>query len=349
MEEIWKTAVVNVDYEVSNMGNVRSNRNKKKRLLKPFKKCGSKQTSSKGCHLFVSLSKDGVSVCYPVHRLVAMTFIPNPLNLPQVNHKNGIKNDNRVENLEWCDNSYNIWHAYNILGNTVYKDRKICQYTKQGAFIREWESANQVEKKLGFLASTITSVCKRKQHRKTAYGFNWRFANDKDCEIDYEVTAPVVQISKYGEKIKTFNTIKEAALEVGISIGGITGVCKRRNKGYNYAGGYLWRYKNEYDDNEFGYFKSKTFVKMTKSNLFVAEYKGVYELVDKSGCDLVKVIMCCKGDRVSTNDYKWCIKEEGMKVRNTNREKAVVQLDKNMNYIADYQSTTKAAKATNTH
>src|SRR3990167_8090173 len=49
-----------------------------------------------------------------VHRIIASTFIPNPLQLPQVNHKNGIKTDNRIENLEWCTQSQNIRHSYSM-------------------------------------------------------------------------------------------------------------------------------------------------------------------------------------------------------------------------------------------
>lgn len=344
MNEIWKTTTVNKDYEVSNLGNIRSNKGGVPRLLKPYRRGGlCENEESRGYYLAVRLLNNGVEHDYAVHRLVAMAFLPNPENLPQVNHINGIRNDNRVDNLEWCDNSYNVWHSYNILGNTNGVARIVCQYDKEGVFIREWESAKKAGEELGISSGSITEVCRKDSIRKLAGGFIWRYKGDEDVAIEYTKTSSVVQISKYGEKIKTFSSVREAAKEANTSEGGISGICMKRARGYNYAGGFIWRYEEEYDENEFGYFVDKTFVQMTLNNIFVAEYKGTHELVDEGGFELIKVIMCCRGKRNSTNGFKWCIKEEEVKTRESKREKPIVQLDKQMNFIAEYPSSVVAS------
>lgn len=63
-------------------------------------------------YLYLNLSKDSILKTYKVHRLIAITFLPNPDNKPQINHKNGVKSDNSVGNLEWVTGSENLKHAY---------------------------------------------------------------------------------------------------------------------------------------------------------------------------------------------------------------------------------------------
>lgn len=93
-------------YKVSNLGNVISYYGSKKtqKARKPI-------TQKYGYHQ-LNLKKNGQLKMFLVHRLVAIAFIPNPKNLPQVNHINGIKTDNRVENLEWCTAKQNTLHSY---------------------------------------------------------------------------------------------------------------------------------------------------------------------------------------------------------------------------------------------
>lgn len=102
-------------------------------------------------YLRIGLSNNGVSKTYKLHRLVAEMFIPKVKGKTQVNHINGIKDDNRVENLEWCNNAENQQHAWdNGLNTSSYK--KIVLDTQTGVF---YESATELAKVLGMNRITL--------------------------------------------------------------------------------------------------------------------------------------------------------------------------------------------------
>lgn len=129
--EIWRKIEGFESYEVSNMGRVRS----LDRVSCSGHKLTGKvliPTQNQYGYLIVSLYKNGTRYIKRVHRLVSVAFIPNPEGKPQVNHIDGDKTNNRIENLEWCTNSENQIHAYKMGLNKVTEEqrRKISQRQK---------------------------------------------------------------------------------------------------------------------------------------------------------------------------------------------------------------------------
>lgn len=173
MEEIWKDIEGYEGlYQVSNMGRVKSVR--KNIILR--------EGISRG-YSVLNLSKNGKPLTKKVHRLVANAFIPNPDNLPQVNHKDENKANNCVENLEWCDCKYNLNYGTGNkkrgLSNTNGKlSKPVCQYSKDGCFIKEWKSIRDIERITGYDSGHISECCRN--IRKTAHGYLWKYKKEID-------------------------------------------------------------------------------------------------------------------------------------------------------------------------
>lgn len=185
IEEIWKSIEGYPKYEVSNLGNIRSlnyRHTNKVKILKPH-------TNNNG-YLLINLYQMGKMKTVQIHRLVAETFIPNPDNLPVVNHKDENKHNNCVDNLEWCTHKYNSNYGTAIerqrqkiigrkgamlgrFGKLHNHSKPINQYDLEGKFIRSWDCAADVKRELGYSNQNISSCALGKT--KSANGYVWRY------------------------------------------------------------------------------------------------------------------------------------------------------------------------------
>ena len=210
IKEVWKDIKGYEGlYQVSNLGRIKSLERevwngykvflKSEKILKP-------KSNSKDGYLRIALSKNGKVKDKLIHRLVAEEFIPNPNNLPQVNHKDENKNNNYVTNLEWCDSKYNANYGtrnerstnnkpsmkgsnnpmYGRKGEYASNSRKIVQLELDGSLVRKWNCISDVVRELGFNCGSISRCCrgKLKKHK----GYKWMYYEDyiKQGEINDE-------------------------------------------------------------------------------------------------------------------------------------------------------------------
>lgn len=164
-------------YQISTSGEVKSVERIKQNNL-GFQKVNErirKLSKDKDGYLQVCLSKEGRHYLKKIHRLVAEAFLPNPDNLPVINHKNENKEYNRVENLEWCTVKYNTNYGNGITKMAITQGRPVLQLYN-GYVIEEFYSTQKASKETGVPQANIYKVCVGE--RRTAGGYEWRFKDE---------------------------------------------------------------------------------------------------------------------------------------------------------------------------
>lgn len=198
--ELWKD-IPNYEgfYQASDLGRIRSLDHVRKNGTNEYIQKGKilKFNKNNSEYYRVRLSKNGVVKTYRVNRLIALTFINNPLNKKTVNHKDGNKLNNKVSNLEWVTAKENIQHAVKNkrfenmaiinsekmkksklylngypLANEVTK-KKVAKYDKKNNLLNVYESISDASRNTGITITSISYACNNK--RKTGGGFIWHF------------------------------------------------------------------------------------------------------------------------------------------------------------------------------
>ena len=212
-----------------------------------------------GGYSVVMLRKDGKKKMYLAHRLVAEAFIPNPYNKKYIDHIDGSRNNNNVNNLRWVtakENSNNPITYRRLLIATLKNptsgarnpySRRISQYTLDGEYIATFDSVGLASKNT-HICYTCINLCARGK-RKTAGGYIWVYEsfpkklinNGKKIQVGYNGNA-IIQFSTSGEVINEYVSIKDAAKRNCLDAASISRALRGK---YKSCGGYIWKFKEQ--------------------------------------------------------------------------------------------------------
>lgn len=252
MKEIWKEIPgYDGDYQVSNLGKVKSLKNGQEKIMNLIK--------DKGGYLRIGLSKNNNTQICLVHRLVASMFIPNPLMLREVNHIDGDKTNNNVENLEWTTRSENILHAFrlglkaNKTGSNSPHAKTFYQFNKKGILIRKWGSLVECSKYLAYITKenpeTIRINLTATLHNRHKSCCGYYFSFEPQIDLDSKLSKACISVVAYekgkeDEIVVRFKSLKQAigyVLPNGKVADGsnIIKCCKGKRSSH---AGYCWRY-----------------------------------------------------------------------------------------------------------
>ena len=173
-----------------------------------------------------------------VHVMVAETFLSNPEKKPEVNHKDKIRTNNKLENLEWATKSEQAIHSHTNSNPDRYSNAKaVKQYDLEGNFIGQYESMNKASKQTGCSEKCISRVCSGLSKNTNGWVFEY---SDKDVlnRPSRKYSRKIDLIDEKGNVLETYKSVKSAALDLDISYGVINnilrGKAKKTRKGYRF-------------------------------------------------------------------------------------------------------------------
>ena len=248
---------------------------------------------------------------------MAQAFIPNPDNLPEVNHKDENPANNHVDNLEWCTAKYNQNYGTRTQRASLAESVPVVQFTLSGDFVREWISITEVKRVFGGKGSGVRQSCNGTC--RMAYGYTWRWRRDFEeipAHIDFSYVPTkisekaVIQYSLGGEFVREYSSALEAAKENGYSRGNISNVC-RGIKPYMY--GYIWRYKGSnipiFPVIPTIQYHKRAVLQFALDGSFINEFESSSDAARKTGISKDKIFRCCQGKRKSSGGYSWVFRD----------------------------------------
>ena len=237
---MWKKIIIDnkeTNYSVSDKGEIKND--KTGRLLNPSIQQGY-------CH--VGLTINGKIKRCRVHRLVATAFLENPYNKPYVNHIDGCRSNNNLNNLEWCTPAENTQHAVKTGLMQPTREKRVIQYSLNGKKIQEFISIAEAARQTNSNQAKITLCCQFK--RQTHNNYQWRYKED-ECETIQKVNMPcttakqIAQIDvNTGKIIAIYPSMSAAARAVDGTASAIINIVNHKKQTKTHKG-YGWKLVEE--------------------------------------------------------------------------------------------------------